>query len=119
MALKSSLEPKRLDIPDEPGKWIEYKPISAGEFIALLEANHTGPAYAMALIQLVLTGWNYDAPLSPESVSDLTADTFKWLDANVMEWAGLRSPEQKNGSTEPSSPISEPATESSPPSSDT
>jgi hypothetical protein len=120
LALKSTLTPKRVCIPDEPDQWIEYKPLSAGQFIDLLEAGHSGPAYAMALIQLVVTGWSYDVPLSPEAIrDDLDAKTFKWLDENVMEWAGLRAPDEKKDSTSPSPPTLEPDTDGSQQTSDT
>lgn len=120
MALKSTTPPTRLDIPDEPGEWIEYKPLSSGEFIELLEAGYTGPAYAMALVQRVVTGWSYDIPLTPEAIKDdLTANVFRWLDANVMEWAGLRAPDEKKESASPLTLTSESATDGSPPSSDT
>lgn len=106
MALKSTLKPTRVDIPDEPGEWIEYKPISTDELDSI-DTNLSNIAYTKAMLLAVLTSWSY-GELNAEALGDLEAKTFRWLDTNVTQWAGLRSDAEKKESISPSPDTSEP-----------
>lgn len=104
MALKSKSKPTRHDIPHEPGEWIEILPISASEWDTL-DSNATGVQYTLQMASKVITAWSY-GELTPETLADLDAPTFKWLDDNILAFAGIRRADEKKDSNGNSSATS-------------
>jgi hypothetical protein len=118
VALVSSLKPKRIPIPHEEGQWLEIKPLSAGEF-ANADSSLSARQFSLSLMQLLIVGWSYEAPVTPEAIADLDALTFSWLDDQLLELSGLRGPDEKKGLNGNSSPTTDPEPDDSPANSDT
>lgn len=73
MALTSQ-DIKRLDLPHEPGQWVDLRMPSLR---MLHQMSKLDDSYE-SMVQLIascVTGWSYDTPVSPESVWDLDAET--------------------------------------------
>ncbi len=114
MALVSSLKPKRIPVPHEPGEWLEIRPISAGEFANLNSVGLNPRQFSLAVIECIIVGWSYDAEVSPETIADLDGATFDWLDNQLLELSGLRPPEVKKSSNGNSPPTTDPEADASP-----
>ena len=58
----------RIDLPHEPGEWIEaHKPSIA---MLLMEEVTT-----VTLLQQCITAWSYPDPVTPENIADLDVQT--------------------------------------------
>jgi hypothetical protein len=121
MALINSQHIRRVDIPHEPGEWVEIRPVTAGQYADLQRdgADLTGAEVALRILVGSLADWSYDAPITPETLRSLDYETFTWLERELSVTSGLRSDPESNGSVPQSSPITEPATGDSPTSSST
>ncbi len=117
MALRSTSKPTRVQVPDEPDQWIEYRQLSARELEEMQAGEFSSLGYTLHALGKMITGWSYDAPVNDETIGDLDAQTIRWLDSNLLEMAGIRTIAEKKESTSPSSLTSEQDTEPSPPSS--
>lgn len=83
-------------IPHEPGEWIKARPIRAGDI-----EGTSGDAFAvtMQVLTKLITAWSYEDAVSAESVRDLDIKTVEWLQTAVAQASGIRTPDEKNGST--------------------
>jgi hypothetical protein len=98
-----SLTTRKLDIPGEPGEWIEIRPLSSrarGDImLAARDAAHK-KKIREADLEMFMTvellcrfnaasviAWSYPVDLTPESVDDLDGDTASWLFTEIMSEA--------------------------------
>ena len=105
---------KRIEHPTEPGAWAVIRvPLSAGD----LASARDGSAVAMTLDILphVIIEWSYPEPITRENVERLDGPTFRWLDDELSRASAIRPEEEKKDSGSPSSPITAPDGEGSPP----
>lgn len=91
MALLLQRTSKRLDVPHEPGEWIEIRRLAACELPAyerIADAGTRGQA-TLDLFNGAIVAWSYDAPVSPETVRMLDAPTALWLlqEINRINWS--------------------------------
>ncbi len=127
MALVRDDDVIRLEIPHEPGDWIEVKRLLTGsDRDACLEAsvqaagsglssNGAGPelqltvrltAYNRTLLERVVKLWSYAEPVSPENLASLDEGTHDWLLGELGRLYPVRTAAEKKGSTKSSSPAS-------------
>lgn len=99
MALIDPKHFERLDIPDEPGEWVEIRSTTAGDLIGVEQRDDS----TFVLLAKRIKAWSYDAPVNAESISRLDIPTFTFL-SNY----GLRSEDEKKDSGSQSSPTTEP-----------
>lgn len=95
-----SLTTRRVDLPDEPGAWVELRPLSAKLLHTIgLEAAKVGRA-ALAedefdvsaegyeettlLLSQAIVAWSYDVPVSRETVEDIDLITTAFLKGELM-----------------------------------
>lgn len=98
MALVSKLQPQRIDIPHEPGEWIDVLPITAGQ-ISALQKDVDGKTPTGIMIEMLvqcIKAWSYPDPISMETISDLDGGTLAWLQTEVNVTSGVRSDAEKN-----------------------
>lgn len=119
MALISFKDRHRLEIPHEPGQWVEVRPIAAGE-IELFEVTNGMVKVTLDLLAAVVTGWSYDEPVSLDAIKRLDLDTFVWLTGalgdELMKISGIRTADEKKDSGGSSSPTLSPLQTDMPPS---
>lgn len=87
----------RLDIPHEPGEWIEIRPMRNSD---LRTADLTDRRTALfSLMDTLIVAWSYPEPVTPENIAQLDVDTTRWLDEQIPAVSGIRADEAKNGSS--------------------
>jgi len=100
-----SLTTRRLDIPGEPGQWIEIKPLSAKllhsitleakrDAKAAIDADETdtdaeGYALSSRMLNAAIVAWSYDAPVDRDHVDDLEISTTTWLVEEMNKGADI------------------------------
>jgi len=103
-----SLTTRKLDVPGEPGQWIEIRPISAKRMHAMeLDARKDARAardvnaddtdaenYALSsrMLSAAIVAWSYDAPVAPDTVDDLEISTMSWLAEEIGKGASVPLP---------------------------
>lgn len=105
MALINSSNTKRLDIPHEPGQWVEVRPLTAGD-IEGLSVDGSQVKVSIEALAAIISAWSYDEPVSLENVRRLDLDTFTWLGAEALKVSGVRDDETKKNLGSASSPTS-------------
>ncbi len=120
MALIDPQERKRQDIPNEPGQWVEFRPMTARDFAVLQkDAGERTPAdIGLAILARCVTGWSYEQPVTAETLDQLDFATMEWLRSEISLTSGRDDDELKESEPE-SSPTTDPATDDSPQSSGT
>jgi hypothetical protein len=105
LALINSQHVQHVDIPHEPGQWIEIRPVTAGQVADLQKDSVAESSAAVAIKTLVgcIVAWSYEAPVSIESLRELDYETFQWLETQISVTSGLRSEDQKKDLNSPSS----------------
>lgn len=100
MALVDISKTQRYELPHEPGAWIEMRPASSGDL-----ANTGSDPYTVTLQVLgkVIVAWSYDAPVTSANVYLLDMETVQFLAGAFKELSGIRSDEEKNALSSPSS----------------
>jgi hypothetical protein len=88
----------RLAIPHEPGAWIEIRP-SRNSDLEQIDFDADPFAGMLKLLDLLVKGWSYDEPVTPASIRMLDSPTTTWLSEELKKATGLRTAEEKNGST--------------------
>lgn len=127
MALISSRDIKRVDIPHEPGQWVELRPLTARQFATIQrDAKDESPGeITLRLLASCLVDWSYiddegaKVSITPEAIDALDYETFNWLDGQLALASSIRSLDEKKDLEPPSSLTTAPAPEPSPPNSDT
>lgn len=117
MALIDPTKHQRLEIPEEPGQWVEMRPVLVGDLRAVpVDASRV--QHNVIILQRVIGAWSYAEPVNADSLDRLDADTYAWLvlQTNIL---GQRSDAEKKGSSDSSSSMSGPAEAVSPTSSAT
>lgn len=108
-----SLTTRKLDIPHEPGQWVEIRPLSTA---ALREAikqaleavkgddmdREYGYELTARMLRVAVVSWSYEPPPGPDTIADLDLRTTRWL-----------ADELQKGADEVPLPITSPSTESS------
>lgn len=102
MALISSNDTKRLDIPHEPGQWVEVRPLTAGD-IEGLTAEGSQVKVSIEALAAIISGWSYAEPPTIENVRRLDLDTFTWLGTEALKVSGVRDDAEKKDSATDSS----------------
>lgn len=107
MAVIDPNERVRLDIPHEPGEWVELRPLDAGVAMRVTRVLKEDPykTYGYELAREMLAGWSYATPLDVEK---LDARTLRWLLEAVNDASDLRSDDEKKVSETNSSDGSQP-----------
>lgn len=105
MALINSSNTKHLDIPHEPGQWVEVRPLTAGD-IEGLSVDGSGVKVSIECLAAIISAWSYQEPVSLENVRRLDLDTFTWLGNEALKVSGVRDDAEKKDSNLDSSPTS-------------
>lgn len=102
MALVDKTKIVRIELPHEPGGWIELHPMSSGDL-----ANLPDDPYAamLKMLQRIVTTWSYDVPVTPDNVLLLDVETVNELAVHVRAMSGVKTDAEKNDSSSPSSDI--------------
>lgn len=84
-------ETKRLEIPHEPGEWIEVRRLSGSQESSAFTDQKTGKARTIEesmaeLFSRAVVAWSYDAPTVKASYMALDAVTRDWLIEQIMAW---------------------------------
>ena len=58
----------RIDLPHEPGEWIEARKPSISMLLM-------GGVTTVTLLQTCITAWSYPEPVTPENIADLDVET--------------------------------------------
>lgn len=87
----------RLDIPHEPGEWIEIRPMRNGDLLHVELKDKVSATVLM--FERLITGWSYEEPVTPENIRRLDIKTASWLDGELTRVSGVRTEEEKNGSS--------------------
>lgn len=74
---------ERIEIPHEPGEWIELTPLTFGDKRALAELK--GVESVTYLVRATVAAWSYKVPPSPENIDLLDAETSDWIAQIVAE----------------------------------
>lgn len=84
MALISSLNAPKYEIPHEPGEWMRIRGLKASDQI-LIQRDYATPAEReLALLKAIVIEWSYEADVTPEAIDDLDSATLAWLDSEVL-----------------------------------
>lgn len=108
---------KHLVPPHEPESWFEVRPLRTGDLEQLGALGYEVKVTVEALAS-VITAWSYEEPVSLENVRLLDLETFIWLGKEALLSSGIKSEDEKKGSSSGLSPQRPPA-EDSPPTSRT
>lgn len=108
MALIDPTKYTRIDIPHEPGQWVEVRPfITADTIVIAKKEPETEPEASVEMLALCIKRWSYsEEPVTAEQLNVLDAKTFRWLDNEILVLSGIRTRAEKNGSAPQSSPTS-------------
>jgi hypothetical protein len=101
-----SLTTRRLDVPHEPGEWVEVRPLSAKNLRvmdkaaktaargpdAVLDETEYGYELTTRMLDAAIVAWSYGAPVSPENVADLDLATTVWLSGELSNGADVPLP---------------------------
>lgn len=103
MALIDPDEVIHLEIPHEPGQWVEFKPLCADDLEAMdARGERLGP---INMVLQSLVGWSYyDGVPKLADVKRLDIETLNWLSPLVTRASGIRSADEKKDSASPSLP---------------
>lgn len=118
---------QRVEIPHEPGEWVELKPLSwtdlerartarlksvvetmrdAAEVIALLQGrtpdavpdtDPLSPYDRATILKAGIVGWSYGAPLDEENLASLDEETAVWIAQQLV--AARSEADRKNASS--------------------
>lgn len=116
MALIDPKAVKRIEIPHEPGSWVEIRPITARMF-ANVQRDGKGESYSEITLRLLngcIAAWSYDAAVSPENIDNLDPVTMNFLDEQMNLTSGSLSAEEKKDNISPPSPPSSTEDDSQP-----
>lgn len=112
MALITSKDYKRLEIPHEPGQWVDVRPLTFGDMdLFRMEGELVGVSRDLAAE--VITSWSYGEWPAPhdervELIKSLDLDTSVWLiqalGETLTEISGIRSDSEKKESDSSSQP---------------
>lgn len=108
MALIDPKEVRHVEIPHEPGEWVELRPITSRIF-ATVQREGKGESYSEITLRLLagcIVAWSYDAPVTPENIDLLDPVTMNYLDEQMQKTSGSLSEEEKKEPISPPSPIS-------------
>lgn len=93
---------KRLDVPHEPGQWVEIQRLAFMELPALKPSQ--SPADTMLDLMAgsdgrppTVAAWSYDMPVTRESVSWLDPETARWLYHEIDEYVMSTGAEADQG----------------------
>ena len=65
---------KKLDLPHEPGEWVEIRPLSWRQVNAIRDIDDENEITCYVLSQAIV-GWSYGEPVTPETLDRLDAET--------------------------------------------
>lgn len=100
MALIDKNSTVQLEIPNEPGKWVKIRPLTARAAADVEDAGAGGSlAVGIELLVKSLVEWSYDAPCDKENIENLDMDTFQWLMTKVNLTSGRRPDAEKKASS--------------------
>lgn len=126
MALVSKLT-RRVEIPHEPGQWMELRRLSwrqleaasdlasdaalkrmsqmGSDMLAAIRSTSgqqaADPAAAYdraAILQAGIAAWSYDAEVTPENIDALDEETAAWAVREILAMNGRTEEDRKNGS---------------------
>lgn len=92
---------KRVDVPNDPGQWIEVRMPSL-EILADADRAEGNYETTILMLQKCITAWSYKDAITPELVADLSFDVAKKL-RDVL-WEVPTEEEQKNSSAPSTTP---------------
>lgn len=70
---------KRLDIPHEPGQWIEVQRLAWSEMPSFQLRVSDLHGYIAAAFKSAVVAWSYPEPVTPEHLACLDDTTAGWL----------------------------------------
>lgn len=104
MALISKDDRRRIDIPHEPGEWIELRAFTTKDSAEVEAGGGNGQInLGLQILARAITTWSYKdangATIDPteETIGQLDLDTFKWLMQEVDLTSGRRGDVEKKG----------------------
>lgn len=92
----------RLDIPHEPGEWIEIHPLTVRTVLDVSDASEKGANFGFELLRRSVMAWSYDGAVTEENLGNLDSETFTWLSRAINPASGERSDDEKKESAAPS-----------------
>lgn len=99
----ASKQRKRLDIPHEPGAWIEVRPPNNGDLVTIdfATVSDENMSELLKLLTRLVVGWSYeDVPLNTENILDIDITTSMWLLGEIGEMVkGREAAEGKESAT--------------------
>lgn len=82
---------KRLDIPNEPGQWIEIQRLAFSELPARIDVDRV-----VTLFKRAVVGWSYPEALA-EAIAFLDDTTAGWLFGEIDAWNHPKRSEADQG----------------------
>jgi hypothetical protein len=107
-----SLSTRRLELPHEPGAWVEVRLLSANTVrkldkdaraIAGDDDSDYGYEVMGAMLKTAVVSWSYEAPVTLENIDDLDLATAAWVAGELGKGADVplpSSPPSTTSSTE-------------------
>lgn len=77
----------RLDVPGEPGQWIELRRLAWGEVRRRVVAGDEGSSAALMLASV--SGWSYPQPVTEATIDQIDLATARWLSEQITRVNGL------------------------------
>lgn len=111
MALLNPQITKRVELPDQPGEWIEIRTVltqgirqralSAGMRMSLVAADRVVDlwAYRMQLLKDVIVAWSDPTPVSAQAIEDLPPALADFIAEQFEAGTQGRSEDEKNPSS--------------------
>lgn len=75
MALIDPTKYERIEIPDEPGAWVEIRPRIIGDLVGIGD----GPGSGFEALARQIRAWSFDEPVSAEAIACLELPTYNFL----------------------------------------
>ena len=86
----TNLIKKRIELPNEPGQWIEIRRPS----IAIYQEFSASDFNTLVLLQHCVTSWSYEAECTAENIAELDPETAGIL-ANEIVWKDTEEDQKK------------------------
>lgn len=103
MALIAKDSRIRIEVPHEPGEWVEIHPLTVRTVLDASDASEKGANFGFDLLRRTVVAWSYGEEVTEESLGRLDNQTFTWLSRAINPASGERTDAEKNESEAPSS----------------
>jgi len=94
---------KRIDIPHEPGEWVEIRMLSWRQVESIRQAAADDEEMVGLTFETGIVAWSYDEPVSVETIGRIDSVTAAWI-ATILTTGQGTEADRKNGSASSTSP---------------